>query len=921
MPIRMDKPSKMLLLKGEPKTFQIESINLIPAKGWSVRFKNSSKTFVYGFKKVEWLSSPTTLQPETYRLYHDGKLLKDVTDVWLFNNHSASFWRIKFKSGKETEYGNTHLTVVRNCLTEKASQDVFAYLHDVAEINELGKDGDEPGLLENLYSQHKFVEDSTAAACYLAPSKYKPKKLHTGFIIYPFGCNASQKVAIDRAFDSQISIIQGPPGTGKTQTILNIVSNIVRHNKTVLIASNNNSAIANIQEKLAKYGLDFIVAPLGKRENKDLFISRQPELPADLPSRALSTSSALALKNKITRTLEKLTSVYTLQNRLARLRHELQTVELEWKHFCMDNNINSDNTNTRRVNSSKVIKLWLNIQSDAESNVPLSIPKKLELWWLKQMCKHRWGVQTRFDKGNIKPLIVELQTLYYLNRIRELNNDISSSERRLQSLGSADTLSKCLTENSLRLFKAKLSGRYKPGRTVFADWKDIRKRSSEFLAQYPVVLSTTFSACTSLIEDKPFDYLIMDEASQVSVETGTLAMMCARNAVIVGDSMQLPNVITDEDKAKLNILKSKYNISPGYDCAENSFLQSVCRVIKDAPQTLLREHYRCHPRIINFCNQMFYGGNLLIMTEDNGERDVVSAVKTAKGNHSADRYNQREIDVVRNEVLPQLSRHDDIGIITPYNRQAYEFNRQLPTIEAATIHKYQGREKDTIILSTVDNQISAFADDPNMLNVAVSRAKTKFCLVMNGNEQSRNGNIQSLLDYISYNNGTITDSKIASIFDYLYEQYTEQRIALTKRKPHVSEYDSENLTYALLSDILANDIRFAHLHIVCHIPMRSLIRDTALMNEDELRYASNYNTHIDFLLVNRVSHKPVLAIETDGYSYHNESTEQHRRDLLKNSILDKYNIPLLRLSTKGSDERQRITSELVKLSCGVGSRC
>lgn len=70
----------------------------------------------------------------------------------------------------------------------------------------------------------------------------------------------------------QISVVQGPPGTGKTQTILNIIANIVSSGKTVLIVSNNNSATANVQEKLNKYGFDFIVAPLGRRENWESFI-------------------------------------------------------------------------------------------------------------------------------------------------------------------------------------------------------------------------------------------------------------------------------------------------------------------------------------------------------------------------------------------------------------------------------------------------------------------------------------------------------------------------------------------------------------------------------------------------------------------------------------------------------------------------
>ena len=132
----------------------------------------------------------------------------------------------------------------------------------------------------------------------------------------------------------------------------------------------------------------------------------------------------------------------------------------------------------------------------------------------------------------------------------------------------------------------------------------------------------------------------MDEASQVSVETGALALSCAKNAIIVGDTMQFPNVVTEEDKKKLDFIANACLIKAEYDCARMSFLQSVCKVIPNVPQTLLREHYRCHPKIINFCNQKFYGGNLVIMTRDKGEKDVIRAIRTAKGNHSRNHLNQ-----------------------------------------------------------------------------------------------------------------------------------------------------------------------------------------------------------------------------------------------------------------------------------------
>ena len=39
------------------------------------------------------------------------------------------------------------------------------------------------------------------------------------------------------------------------------------------------------------------------------------------------------------------------------------------------------------------------------------------------------------------------------------------------------------------------------------------------------------------------------------------------------------------------------------------------------------------------------------------------------------------------------------------------------------MHKFQGKEKENIIISTVDDEISDFADDPYLINVAVSSQK------------------------------------------------------------------------------------------------------------------------------------------------------------------------------------------------------
>ena len=223
------------------------------------------------------------------------------------------------------------------------------------------------------------------------------------------------------------------------------------------------------------------------------------------------------------------------------------------------------------------------------------------------------------------------------------------------------------------------------------------------------------------------------------------------NTVIVGDDKQLPNVVSREEAQALNAIQSTYNVDDRYNAVTHSFLQSCVEVFKDAPVTLLREHYRCHPKIIEFCNQKFYDGELVAMTTDHGEDKVLQVVRTVKGNHARGHFNQREIDVITQEVMSEYVDMGTVGIITPYRSQAEEINKAIGTDIASTVHKYQGRECDTIIMSTVDNAPTEFSDDPNLLNVAISRAKTHLCIVTNGNDMPQNTNLAQLIAYIQYN--------------------------------------------------------------------------------------------------------------------------------------------------------------------------
>ena len=235
----------------------------------------------------------------------------------------------------------------------------------------------------------------------------------------------------------------------------------------------------------------------------------------------------------------------------------------------------------------------------------------------------------------------------------------------------------------------------------------VKSYKMDILNEYPVILSTTFSSRDSLNDNVVYDYVIMDESSQVDIATGALAMSCAKNMVIVGDTNQLPNVVDKHTEIRADVIFNQYNLSKGYRFT-NSFLQSVLEVTPNVTQTMLREHYRCHPKIIEFCNQKFYRGNLIIMTEDHGEKDVLKVIKTVKGNHSRNHFSQRQIDIIKNEIIPNdITNKKETGIISPYNNQVQSLKEQIDGIEQATVHKFQGKEKETepdFVLTYAENQ-------------------------------------------------------------------------------------------------------------------------------------------------------------------------------------------------------------------------
>lgn len=904
----MDTKKHMIIIKGKIKTSEVQTCTYNNTTGkMDIVYKNGN-SYSYAYSNVEWLREPQVLDPSMYQISRSGKRFFEIKSIYVFRDWCNTYWHICFENGSERDYNQRELRIVESCLKDSNSRNVLEYLKQIAKLSDLRNENTGDKLLAKKYEKITFVGEDVALAKYLNPSSLQSRSHERVYIpIFPFGCNNSQYKAVKRAIENQISVIQGPPGTGKTQTILNIIANILIQGKTVQVVSNNKSAIDNVYEKLSssKYNLGFIAATLGSSKKKKLFIENQDTIYPDFSSWRL-TSNPQDLLREINEKSRLLKAVFDNQEKLASLRQELSQVSIEFEYFKQylnETKLVEIIPNIKRKPSSKRwMEMWQKCQISLESKS--KIVKLISI-----QCIIMSGIfDLEFWKLDSTRIIALFQFMYYKTKQSELIEEIKKIEQYLCE--NNNDLLESLCSESMVLLKGILASKYdnQGMRRKFSE-EDLWKNSDDVLKQYPVILSTTFSSRSSLGEKVTYDYVIMDEASQVDVATGALSLSCARNVVIVGDTKQLPNVVTDKIRERAKNIYDNFDINEGYKFAK-SFLQSILEVMPNVTQTLLREHYRCHPKIINFCNHKFYRGELVIMTEDKGEVDVLTAVKSVPGNHARNHYSQRQIDIIKHEIIPKyVTNKCDTGIIAPYKIQVEALEKEFKDIDASTVHKFQGKEKDNIIISTVDDEISDFVDDPYLINVAVSRAKKKLMLVVTGNQQTKERNIIDLVSYIQYNNFEIIDSKVRSIFDYLYKQYTEERMEYLKRHKLISRFDSENLMFSVIEDVLRTD-KFSGIDVACHFHMNKLIKSTELLNERQRKYALHPATHVDFLLFNRISKSPILVIEVDGYAFHKKGTKQASRDELKNQILKLYGIPLLRLCTNGSREKEKLIEML-----------
>lgn len=227
--------------------------------------------------------------------------------------------------------------------------------------------------------------------------------------------------------------------------------------------------------------------------------------------------------------------------------------------------------------------------------------------------------------------------------------------------------------------------------------------------------------------------------------------------ICMGDFKQLPPIVQKSNESILNI-----------DIFQHC---GITKAVKNRKKhrwlCMLDTQYRMHPEIAKFASMTMYDDLLKTAVEIKDKRKYIvnnkpfegralglvdlsgmmSVCKKTEDNSSINVLSAFISFALAIETAP----NSEVGIITPYNAQSrlihamirdlHETSMESREISCATVHQFQGSEKDIIIYDAVDcyrkkypgSLLTSTKNDyaNRLFNVALTRAKGKFIGVVN----------------------------------------------------------------------------------------------------------------------------------------------------------------------------------------------
>lgn len=566
--------------------------------------------------------------------------------------------------------------------------------------------------------------------------------------------NLSQDKAIVSALN-QNTIIWGPPGTGKSQTITNILTNVLMFNKTALVVSQKKAALEVLKNRMESLEI-FCLFILNDREmNKKKFYEPIKSYISFLENFDLNAEERMI---KIISDKEK--ELMKLTNSIMKNELAEENIVL-FSEFDQSNGYNKESLND-------LMMLDHNIKFNIEELKNFKNKNKM----VKYVIKHNdlQKNKSQYSSKNIKRQI-NIITNNFIDKSIDLDHFLTNKDKINQELWAKLNLLKnnnnrknkswINDHNNLKIVIAKkiiekiknfdlsLKAKYNEfALDVRAASLDpavfIKKHAAIIKIIYPIIITTPETDLQSWTKGE-FDYALLDESSQIYLEKGLPILYLAKIKILAGDDQQMQ--------------PSKWFASK-LDNEENPFgqIESLLdyAVAKGVYALLLDKNYRSSfASLMTFNSQIFYKGELDVVDTWKENNDSLPIEVINVNGAWENSKNDQEIDEVIKQTLFNINKFKKIIILAFNASQQLAIETKIieshPELEQAintqkilirNIENIQGDEADLLIASIAYDKNTklhatyvAKPGGKNALNVATSRAKDKMIVIKSINSE------------------------------------------------------------------------------------------------------------------------------------------------------------------------------------------
>jgi DNA replication ATP-dependent helicase Dna2 len=353
----------------------------------------------------------------------------------------------------------------------------------------------------------------------------------------------------------------------------------------------------------------------------------------------------------------------------------------------------------------------------------------------------------------------------------------------------------------------------------------------------PIVAATCLGINHAIFDERTFDYCIVDEASQITLPVCLGPIRLARTFILVGDHNQLPPLVQNEDARK-----------QGLDISLFKHLSDI----HPSSVVYLEHQYRMCEDVMSLSNSLIYEGRLKCGSQEVAKRCItISDIDALKAHHFSPSTLSRsqkticpgpkkgrcwirdlldpniKVSFINTDPLLPASREEakgnrivnpteatisiqlvesllcvgvpasSIGVMTHYRSQLALLKHGLRShnhVEMHTADRFQGRDKEVIILSLVRSNeaksIGELLKDWRRINVAFTRAKTKLLVIgsretLKGNGPNKDGGKEMVAQFVELmeEKGWIYDLPRDALENHLFDEGATQFTASGASRP------------------------------------------------------------------------------------------------------------------------------------------